>query len=179
MRALALVVVLVGCGVPPDEDEVISGVKVGSDALRSWSVRLGGDRCTGACELPAPPADSRLPLIVEGVTDEGRTFTVDRDVWLPAGRELVAIDVHEAEVRLHFIDPAPPPGISLSGLRLMNSGSRAMIAFGGCALHALSAGGSLELDCLSSETVGLQLEDAVATDVTLTTTYVLQPDERS
>lgn len=174
MRALPLcVLALAACGAPLEDEQL--PVEVKSSTLRSWSLRLGEDRCSGTCELPSRASEGRVSLVAEGVTADGRAFTVDRDVWLPAGRDLVAVDVDEAQVRLHFIDLAPPPGVSLSGRTLTHDGPGSLLAFGGCELHRLRAGTSVELDCLPAEGVGLQLTDVIAPDVTLTTTYLLTP----
>lgn len=174
MRFMSLLVCAAACGAPLEDEGLPVEVRGGS--LQSLRVQLGGASCRGDCQLVAPPQSERVPLAIEGVTGDGRAFTLDRDLWLPPESELLSIVVADARVELQLIDVGRPRDLALAGLTVENFSSRPVIAYAGCDLQEVQPGATLRLGCLSQDFVAVQQTAELGPGVTSTTTYALWPD---
>lgn len=102
VRSVWLIVTFVACQ-PMDEVDA-EAVAVGANGMWSRSLRmtLGASTCSwqgpqtqffDLCRLKQPPRETQIRLRAELVTDDGRAFDVDREVWLPAGGSLRTLNV--------------------------------------------------------------------------------------
>lgn len=176
MRWTPLLVVIAACGGPLEAEEPERfAVHAWGTEFQSLKVRLGDTTCSDAtCAAVEPSHERPLLLSVSGVTHDGERLRLEQEISLPARGHLAEVKVaRTGDVELVLIDEAGQYGVLLDGLTVVNRGEKPVLAYGGCDLHDVKPGASLELDCARDDLVALQQSTQVAPHVTLTTTFGL------